>query len=334
MCCLRLECSQAWLKGMNLSMIDISKLVTTNSVLEEYKKGDIIFLDGDTSNSKMYIILAGSVSIYKNYALPSELRIASLNAGEFFGEMSLFLRNERTATVVAAEGTTAFTIDTTSLMDFLTAQPEITLSLIQTLCKRLDSTNINASVNRIRYDQAITRLVNEKSTLVATSNSDTLTGVYNKRYFLEIATVLIGLAAREDKKSFTILFDIDYFREVNYTHGYTAGDHVLKAFAYLVNNKRGEGDIFARYGGNEFVMLLSCESADEALAFVEGILQQVSENVMEIEDTQVTITASAGISEISPGILIETAVLNADRALYQAKNNGRNNAVVYDPDIF
>lgn len=122
-------------------MIDI-KLLKSRSDLIQFKTGQVIIEDGETMCDEMYILLKGSADVYKNYQEPGEVKIAAINPGDFFGEMSLFLNKERTATIVANEDVIALMINRMNAYEFFEHQPEATYSLIKTLCSRIDNTNI------------------------------------------------------------------------------------------------------------------------------------------------------------------------------------------------
>ena len=118
-------------------MIDVN-LLNDMSNRKSFSSGQVIIQDGDAECSDLYIILKGSVGIYKNFNEPEEIRIAVLPVGSFFGEMALFLNRSRTATAVAAEDTILLTIDRDNAYVFFKNQPEATFLLIKSLCSRVE----------------------------------------------------------------------------------------------------------------------------------------------------------------------------------------------------
>ncbi|MDR2600388.1 MAG: GGDEF domain-containing protein, partial [Oscillospiraceae bacterium] len=209
-------------------MLDLDKLKQDEHGQETFEEGQIIISEGDVSDNKMYVLLDGVANVYKGYGTQGEIKIAELQPGDFFGEMSLFLNKERTATIIAGTEVSAIVVNNMSINDFLIRQPEAAYVFMQTLCKRLDITNINSSE------------------LQTTANTDALTGVYNRRFFMDSAKSLIAAASRNEKISYVILFDIDFFKKVNDTYGHQAGDDVLKEFASVANTNVRSGDLFAR----------------------------------------------------------------------------------------
>ena len=295
-------------------MINIDLLSESWTRQEALPKGCVIISDGEAPDGKMYIIKSGCVGIYKNYKKPGEICITKLNQGEFFGEMTLFLQKRRTATVVAETDVTVLTIDRIHALEFLQTQPQATFSLIRTLCLRLENTTENSADNSARYEEDLSILNDEKNALEQTAYTDALTGVYNRRYFMESAPKLIQTALRDEKNPFIVLFDLDYFKKVNDTYGHQAGDHVLQSFASLVSDSVRTNDMFARYGGEEFIMLISCSYPEDAKILLDRIRISIMNLVIEFEGAVIPVTSSIGICPVPSGDKgdIEAAIANAD----------------------
>lgn len=163
---------------------------------------------------------------------------------------------------------------------------------------------------------------------------DGLTGLYNHRYFQEALSNELSRASRYQSSVSLILFDIDYFKKVNDTHGHPAGDLVLMNIARAVNNAVRPCDIVARYGGEEFAVILPETSAAGVKVFAAR-LRRCVEGIATLADGQlIYVTVSAGATtfnkegaDVSKSTLIETA----DRGLYMSKQNGRNQVTVLEP---
>jgi len=312
-------------------MINIEHLLESWTCREKFPKGHIIIQDGEAPDGKMYLVEKGSVGIYKNYQKQGEIRIAELNQGEFFGEMTLFLQKRRTATVIAETDVMALTIDRARALDFLKTQPEATFFLIKSLCLRLESTTESSADNSLRYEEDLSLLSDEKNALEQTANTDALTGVHNRRFFMESVPLMISSTLRENKIPYIVLFDLDYFKKVNDTYGHQAGDYVLQCFAGLVSDSVRTSDIFARYGGEEFIMLITCNTQNDALTFLERLREKIMNLLIEFEGKIIPVTSSIGVSAVSSEneIDIEAAIAFADQALYTAKNEGRNRVEFY-----
>lgn len=124
------------------------------------------------------------------------------------------------------------------------------------------------------------------------------------------------------------MFDIDHFKQVNDEYGHPCGDRVLKEFAATVLESIQKKDCFVRWGGEEFILILPQTSIERAHTFVDDIRQKFQDR----NNGVCPVTVSAGISGYD-GENYKLAIDNADKALYQAKNQGRNRVVVYDPSM-
>jgi diguanylate cyclase (GGDEF)-like protein len=155
---------------------------------------------------------------------------------------------------------------------------------------------------------------------------DTLTGLYNRRYFDERLTLETQKAFRGGTFLALIMVDIDHFKKVNDTFGHTEGDKVLREISYLLRTSVRKKDVVARYGGEEFVLILPDAGTDESLAIAERIRRTVEKTPFEVGAVQLKLTISLGISRFPddrPGSK-EELVRMADLALYDAKRGGRN----------
>ncbi|MFQ5936273.1 MAG: GGDEF domain-containing protein [Acidiferrobacterales bacterium] len=154
---------------------------------------------------------------------------------------------------------------------------------------------------------------------------DGLTGVYNKRYFLDRILGEFTHARRHQLKLSLIIFDIDHFKVVNDTHGHPAGDFVLKELARLVRKMLRTADVFARYGGEEFALLMRDIDEAGALVLAQRIRQQVKQHSFEVKGSSISLTVSLGISALSDEMeSADDLIQLADKYLYKAKRAGRN----------
>ena len=164
--------------------------------------------------------------------------------------------------------------------------------------------------------------------LARMANIDKLTGIYNRQYFDRELLDEIDRAHRY-KHFFSIMYlDLDHFKQVNDRFGHATGDLVLVEFANVVKSVNRESDIFARFGGEEFILLL--QMADKASA--QALYQRIKTAVDKYQFNKIKhLKFSAGIAEFNPERDTNTSLLErADKALYQAKNAGRNQSVIAD----
>jgi len=307
-------------------MINIELLSKTWSIQQSFPKGHVIIADGDKLDDKMYIIKEGTVGVYKNFRKQGEICVAELVHGDSLGEMELFMEIDRTATCIAEEDVTVFVIDRDHALEFFKNEPEATLALIKALCFRLANTTKSTAKAKREYDKDVSALNNEVSMLEHSANTDPLTGVFNRRFFMASISLLINNAFRDNKTSYVVLMDLDHFKKINDTYGHQVGDDVLVTFAEMANSSMRAGDLFARYGGEEFIMLVSCTEKESLSTLLERIRINTTKMNVVFEGKAIPVSTSIGVSTVESGSDddIEKAIAQADRALYIAKNEGRN----------
>ncbi len=160
---------------------------------------------------------------------------------------------------------------------------------------------------------------------------DSLTGLLNRRAFIEKATEEIYRAARYDKPLVVALLDVDHFKGVNDTHGHAAGDRCLVALSDIVRKSIRQSDLFARFGGEEFVLLLPETELPHGLQLCERLRRRIEAARVDADDEAISLSTSIGVADFRHDIKsLDDLLARADMALYQAKRNGRNQ-VAYAP---
>lgn len=170
------------------------------------------------------------------------------------------------------------------------------------------------------------RLADELQTLASV---DALTGAYNRRSLEAELAAKLAHCSRKGEVMAAMMIDVDHFKAVNDTYGHIAGDEVLRRLAAVVKKSIRANDYFARYGGEEFSVLLPSTSAREAWRLAERLRQTFGETVVSVAGQDIRTTISIGIADSSHAAQDTTPLLDlADRALYRAKQEGRNRTVV------
>lgn len=155
---------------------------------------------------------------------------------------------------------------------------------------------------------------------------DSLTGAFNKKYFLDQLQKEFSYAKRHRTSLALVMFDVDHFKRINDTYGHLAGDYVLVELSKLAHMQVRSEDIFARYGGEEFAIICRDVTMHQAAALGDRLRLAVERMAFTYHGTRMPLTVSlgvAGIPEIPVG-LAEELIEAADTALYAAKNHGRN----------
>jgi len=162
------------------------------------------------------------------------------------------------------------------------------------------------------------------------ATTDSLTNIPNRQSFLETAGIYFERHKNSGQKVALLFFDIDYFKKVNDTYGHSFGDEVLVKFAGIIKNNMRHGDISCRYGGEEFVALLMHGDENIAFSIGERIMKEI-ENLRFDLFPEFRFTVSIGICAdvIKEEDTPESFISKADKALYEAKNTGRNKIVAY-----
>ncbi len=167
----------------------------------------------------------------------------------------------------------------------------------------------------------------EREQLLA--RTDWLTGLTNRRHFLDMAEHECAVARRYGLPLAAILFDIDRFKRVNDSLGHLTGDEILKGVAQRTAEQLRSADLLARYGGEEFIVLVPESTAPRAEVVAERIRKAISKESFETVAGKVTVTVSAGVSELGANTdTLEDLIRRTDQALYEAKEKGRDCTVV------
>ena len=179
--------------------------------------------------------------------------------------------------------------------------------------------------NRLKDEHSKLRNTNDQ--LRALSNTDMLTGSYNRRYFYDNAKLLLEDAKKQERNLYLLMLDLDHFKDVNDTYGHDIGDKVLVSFAHTCQEILRNDDMFVRFGGEEFVILLSTAEKETAISIAKRINKAVRETSFSAV-SELRVTVSIGIGHTS--YEVEALLSEADKALYSAKERGRDTYVFFD----
>ena len=173
-----------------------------------------------------------------------------------------------------------------------------------------------------------TRMREYHTELEGMSFKDFLTGVHNRKYLMEAGPFLLSLNRREKTQVAVLLLDIDKFKAINDQYGHDAGDEVLVAFSKTINKRMRKGDIFSRFGGEEFVLMLNNVRSLGAEHFANELRIQLSRLSLQCSNGAICYTVSIGVVMSDDHSDLTQLISRADEALYRAKNSGRNRVVM------
>ncbi|AKJ01426.1 diguanylate cyclase [Archangium gephyra] len=157
---------------------------------------------------------------------------------------------------------------------------------------------------------------------------DGLTGVNNKRYFLEYLEREMGRCHRYGRPLTLMMFDIDFFKKINDVHGHLAGDYVLRELSQTIKRMVRKEQCFARYGGEEFALVVPEDGLEKARIFAEKIRQTIEKKQFVFENQEIPVTLSLGVADMTPDMVEPLQFIKvADANLYKAKKTGRNRVV-------
>jgi len=292
----------------------------------------------------MYVVLAGNLVVSK-----AGKQVAVGRPGDCFGEMALIERRERSATLRALDDTLVLEIPEAAFRDHLSQNPGALMALLRVFSERsrrdldsLVSANLKLLAQAEEMDkknreltETRRQLEHRNRDLERISALDTLTQIANRRRFDAVLRQEWRRSARDESPLSLVFCDIDYFKRFNDTYGHQAGDECLVRVAQAMEETLNRpADLVARYGGEEFIALLVDTGLEGARMLAERMRARVEGLRVEHRASGVAshLTVSLGVASIvpKPAVRPEDLVDRADRALYTAKEGGRNRVVAAD----
>jgi diguanylate cyclase (GGDEF)-like protein len=274
----------------------------------------------DKENNYMYVLLSGEVSIHlTDNSYPP---IACVHEGECVGEMSVFDGKTPSAFVKATKDTRVLAIPRDVLLTMVDYSHGVARNLLYLLSSRLRTGNAVISGSQQlqkEYEQH--------------ANVDVLTGLNNRRWINNyFQRIFSRISYQETFPVLSIIMvDVDHFKKFNDSYGHVAGDCALRVVARAMENSIRPSDRIARYGGEEFLVVLSDTNSATAFIVAERIRKGVEEAVIEQNSIRYPgLTVSLGIAQLREDDNLTELVNVADKALYSAKNDGRNRICVSD----
>jgi diguanylate cyclase (GGDEF)-like protein len=288
----------------------------------ELAEGQTLFHEGDQGND-LYILASGEACVSIRLPDGGEREIARFAPGDFFGEMSIFDNAPRSATCAARASCVLYSLSKDAFSDLLAGHPKIALKLMYRM--------LNITTQRLRgTSEFVSEMVLWGEGARKRAVTDELTGVYNRRFLEDSLGNYVAEAGEKGQPLSLAMVDLDRFRQINEMYGAAKGDEAIRGAAGIFRSLLREHDVIARYGGDEFVIVLPATMPETATEIMAKVCVEVSKlpvlKGMKGEIT--TVTSSIGVA----GYPFHASDLSglraaADAALYKAKEGGRNRAV-------
>lgn len=288
----------------------------------ELAEGQVLFHEGDQGND-LYILADGAAGVSIRLPDGGTREIARFSAGDFFGEMSIFDDAPRSASCHALAKSTLYSLSRSAFTDVIAQHPEIALKLMYRM--------LNITTQRLRgTSEFVSEMVQWGESARRRAVTDELTGVYNRRFLEDSLGTYVAEAGEKGKPLCFVMVDLDRFRDINELYGHAVGDESIKSSARVFRSLLRERDVIARYGGDEFVIILPNTDPVQGTRLMNAVCAEVARIPLlkDMKGPLTTVTSSMGVA----GFPLHAADLSglraaADAALYRAKEEGRNRVV-------
>ncbi|MRV74450.1 diguanylate cyclase [Duganella sp. FT92W] len=287
----------------------IERLMEHCSVIEVPE--GVVLIEPGKSNDNLYVLLEGQVDVH--LTTPDQPYNLRLGQGECVGEMSLIEACEPSAYVIVSAASRMLVLSRDTMWSLINASHALARNMLITLSSRVRQGN-----DAVRYS------IHRQSEFESLAFVDGLTGLHNRRWLDQAFRRQVERGQRDGKPLAVLMVDIDHFKRFNDTHGHLAGDRALRAVAMTLNDNIRPGDLLARFGGEEFAVLLPDTGQEPALAIAERLRRAVSNAVSRHMAGLPAISISIGESQLRADDTLESLLDRADDALYSAKTAGRN----------
>jgi diguanylate cyclase (GGDEF)-like protein len=298
---------------------------TSQAIMERICRAGEIILRENEPGDVFYIIRYGQTVVLKG-DIQNLIILGFRSTGEAIGEMALLENRPRSATVIALDTVSLLSLSRDTFYQFLSENPSFGLNLMNILSGRIRKSD----EERMRGYAREKRQVVVLETLSKQATHDPLTGLFNRRYLDQILYGEIAHALQNGSPVGILMADVDHFKQINDSYGHKAGDLMLLSAGDIMKQCVRSVDIVCRYGGEEFVIVMPGASVPTVSKCAEEIRSKFQDLRVKYENHEVHTTISLGAA-IFPlhGSNVDEVFIYADRAMYRAKQEGRNRVVVF-----
>ncbi len=305
-----------------LSDEEIGRIIKSLHSVEK-DADEILFKEGDEGN-ELFIVMTGKVASYVVLPKGTKREIAEFKPGDFFGEMSIFENTHRSATCYTKEKSSLLSLGERDLFELILYEPEIAIKIMYRM--------LNITAERLLdRSEFLSDMVQWGEEARKRAITDELTGIYNRRFLDDSLMDYFEKAKNNGKPLSLIMLDIDNFKDYSEIFNQKQINQIILEVASVFKKQLRENDIAARYGGDEFTVIMPDTDLKSAFKIAEKIRIAVSElqlsNTLKKDIRQITI--SLGISSYPENADdLDTLKVKADKALYKAKLEGRDKVVL------
>lgn len=278
----------------------------------ELQQGEQL-LSPEEKNTMVYLMISGRLVVYLDMDEATALTL--VEPGECVGEMSIIEDKKPSAYVVASEPSQVMQIPQQVLWEMINSSHQVTRNMLHIMSLRVRFSNL-----------VIADSIGTQKEIMRHATIDALTGLHNRRWMDSMFEQEFVHANREELPLSLMMMDIDHFKKYNDDYGHVMGDRVLSSVADALRTGLRPNDMIARFGGEEFVIMLPETELEPAMMQAQKLRKIVEQLSIENDAAEMLpgVTISIGVSCVRlEGELIEL-ITNADEALYRAKRNGRN----------
>ena len=311
-----------------LHQVDIFSLLLTEEIHQIIKslhfinidEEEILFNEGDEGN-ELFIVKSGKIASYVVLPNGNKREIAEFTQGDFFGEMSIFENAARCATCYSKEKSLLLSLHERNFFELILYYPEIAIKIMYRM--------LNITAERLQEkSKFLSDMVQWGEKARKRAITDDLTGIYNRRYLDYSLNDIFEKAKNSNNPLSLIMLDIDHLKKICEKYNQEQVNQIILEVVNVIKEYLREEDIFARYGGDEFTILLPDTNIDKARIIGENICRAVEVIILPDlcnNDEIDNVTVSQGIASYPENVQdIEALCKAADQSLYEAKKEGRN----------